>query len=87
MFITLYAARIAYIISPMPVMSLIDPLICQSVRFVGLLHLGGTFMWGSCIAIFRVLYVTSQDFLKDKIGIGNLLMVMIIAGISEVVYD
>ena len=41
-------------------------------------------MWGTFIAIFRVLYVTNQNVLYEKIGVGKLLTAMIIAGISEV---
>ena len=81
---TLYTARIVYLVSPRPIVSFTSRRFCESVRFIGLFHLGGTYMWGTCIALFRVLFVTSQDFLMEKIGIGKLLILMVDAGISEV---
>ena len=81
---TLYTARIVYLVSPRPIVSFTSRRFCESVRFIGLVHLGGTYMWGTWIALFRVLFVTSQDLLKKKIGVDNLLRAMIIAGILEV---
>ena len=43
-------------------------------------------MWGTWIALFRVLYIIRKDFLKEKIGVGKLLVVMIVLGITEVQY-
>ena len=65
-------------------MSVTSRCFCESIRFIGLLQLNGTYTWGTFIALFRVLYITAQNFLKKKIGVGNLLMVMVITGISEV---
>ena len=74
----------AFLISSKPIISLTSPSFCSCLSFTGLLHMGGTYMWGTWIALFRVLFVTSQDLLKKKIGVDNLLRAMIIAGIFEV---
>ena len=85
LFITLGTACIFFLVSPIPSVSLAGPGFCQSVIFLRFVHFGGTYMWGTWIALFRVLCVTSQNFLKEKIGVGNLLVVMVTTGISEVI--
>jgi hypothetical protein len=67
-FFTFYSilARALFLIVPDPVVSSTSASFCQLVSFVGLYHMGGTYTWGTCIAIFRVLFVLSQDVLKNK---------------------
>jgi len=47
------AARIMFMVSPVPVSSVTSTEFCQFMTFIGLLHMAGTHSWGSCIAIFR----------------------------------
>jgi hypothetical protein len=57
--------RIVYMILPFPLSSVVPLDVCQFFTFVGLYHMGGTYMWGTCIAVFRVLFVTAQSYLKQ----------------------
>ena len=75
-------ARILYMISPFPFSSVFPLEVCQLLTFVGLYHMGGSYMWGTCIAVFRVLFVTAQKSLK-KLGIKRVLNVMLFLGVVE----
>ena len=56
--------RILYMVLPFPLTEVAPLEVCQFFTFVGLYHMGGTYMWGTCIAVFRVLFVTAQSCLK-----------------------
>jgi hypothetical protein len=56
--------RILYMVLPFPLTAVAPLEVCQFFTFVGLYHMGGTYMWGTCIAVFRVLFVTAQTCLK-----------------------
>ena len=54
----------------------------KELKFSGQLNVSGSYMWGCCIAVFRVLYIKEQSLLKTKVGVKNLLSSMIIFGLG-----
>jgi hypothetical protein len=43
-------------------------------------------MWGMHIALFRVLFIKAQKFVKLYVGINNLLNIMIFHGFFQVIF-
>ena len=76
--------RVTFILSPVPMSTVVGTWICWLANFTGNVYIAGSYIWGCYIALFRVLYIKAQDWLKNKIGIGNLLLKMLIAGIFQV---
>ncbi len=76
--------RVTFILSPVPMCSVVGTWYCWLANFTGNGYIAGSYIWGCYIALFRVLYIKAQDWLKNKIGIENLLLNMLIAGISQV---
>ena len=77
--------RITFILSPMAMHTVLGEEYCNVANFVGALYIGGSYVWSSYIALFRVLYIKAQNWLKLNIGIRNLLSLMIVAGIAQLV--
>ena len=76
--------RITYIISPLPMSTVLGTIFCWMANFTSSIYIGGSDMWGCYIALFRVFYIKAQDWLKNKIGIYNLLLFMLFSGITQV---
>jgi hypothetical protein len=77
--------RITYIISPMPMSTVLGDKFCWMANFTSSLYIGGSYMWGCYIALFRVFFIKAQELLKNKIGIRNVLLFMLLTGITQVV--
>jgi hypothetical protein len=62
-------ARIVFLLAPFPVSSISSGAgsFCKFLNFVGGLYVAGSYMWGCCIAVFRVLFVKAQTFLKNRL--------------------
>jgi hypothetical protein len=72
--------RIIFILSPEPVNILFGSQFCDFADFIGLVSLSGSYLWGCYIALFRVLFIKAQNWLKKSIGIKNLLRLMLCVG-------
>jgi hypothetical protein len=75
--------RMIFIVSPMPISSILGEKFCQWNTFPGSTYIVGTNSWGVCVAAFRVLYVKAQSFLTTKIGISRILKLVIFLGLVE----
>jgi hypothetical protein len=76
--------RIIFILSPIPISQILGSTICHLTEFIGVLVLGGNFYWSCCIAVFRVLFVKAQNWLKYKMGVKKLLTIMVGFGICQI---
>jgi hypothetical protein len=72
--------RIIFILSPEPVSILFGSQFCEFANFIGLVYLAGSSIWGSYIALFRVLFIKAHSWLKNTVGIENLLWIMMFVG-------
>ena len=76
--------RIIILISPVPLHSIFGAKFCLWNDFASAVYISGSFTWNFCIAVFRVLFIRSQNWLKNAIGVKNLLNVFILVGLLEV---
>jgi hypothetical protein len=74
------SSRILSLILPFSVSSLFGQTFCNFLFYLSGLYTGGCFVWGSCIAVFRVLFIKAQTWLKRTIGIKNMLYLIIFSG-------
>jgi len=79
-------ARIVFLLSPVPIGSFLDGQVCDWINLTGGIYTGGGIMWGMHIALFRVLFIKAQKFIKLYVGINNLLNVMIFHGFFQVIF-
>jgi hypothetical protein len=75
--------RILFILSPYPIISLLGNNFCLITEFFATIYITGTTFWGCYIAVFRVLFIKGQTWLKNWIGVGNLLWLMLTIGVLE----
>ena len=52
--------RMAFIVSPVPLSSLLGQNFCKLSCFVAYLYITGSFVWSCFIAVYRVLYIKSH---------------------------
>ena len=52
--------RMAFIVSPVPLSSLLGQNFCKFSCFVAYLYITGSFVWSCFIAVYRVLYIKSH---------------------------
>ena len=65
--------RIVFIISSTPLTSLFGKQFCKFSNLIGALYIGGSYGWSCFIAVYRVLYIKFQNWMKTQIGVLNLL--------------
>jgi hypothetical protein len=58
--------RVLMIASPVPLSSLLGEDFCTWADFLGLIYLGGSYIWGSGIALFRALFIKCQRLIRDR---------------------
>ena len=75
-------SRILSLILPFSVSSLLGEQFCKFLFYLSGLYTGGCFAWGCGIAVFRVLFVKAQTWLKNAIGVKNMLYLIVIAGFA-----
>jgi hypothetical protein len=73
-------ARIVFLLSPVPLSSVFGFNFCNAVFSISVFYTGGGYMWGCCIAVFRVMFIKAQTFLKIYIGTSSLLFFMLVFG-------
>ena len=76
--------RIMFIVSPTPLSSILGNQFCKFSNFTGALYIGGSYNWSCLIAVYRVLYIRCQNWMKTQIGVRNLLYLMIFVGTTQI---
>jgi hypothetical protein len=84
MYALIVLVRIVYIIYPYPISSIFGLEFCQVMNFVSGIFVAGSYTWGCCVAIFRVLFVTFQNSLNGRIGTEFLLNAMLFLGMVQI---
>ena len=77
------ATRILFVLSPCPISYLLGSDFCRVIEFVATVYIMGMTTWGSYIALFRVLFIKAQTWLKKGIGVGNLLWLLLTLGVLQ----
>ena len=75
-------ARILFLILPQSFDLPFGEKFCFAINLSGSVYIAGAYAWGCFIAIFRVLFVKAQTFLKTSIGIRNVLQIMLTCGLA-----
>jgi hypothetical protein len=70
-------------ICPVPLSILLGNEFCNFVQFIGTFYLGGSSIWGSFIALFRVLFIKAQNWLTKSVGVQRLLIILLTFGALE----
>ena len=60
--------------------------ICKGINFFSGMYVAGSYTWGSGIAFFRVVFITAQGFLKNRMGERSLLNLLLLGGLFLVLY-
>jgi hypothetical protein len=79
------AIRIMFILSPYPISHLLGSDFCLVTEFVAISYIIGMTTWGCYIAFFRVLYIKAHTWLKNGIGVGNLLWLLLTIGVLQTI--
>jgi len=74
------ACGIIFTMMTLPISSLVDLNVCYLNGVSQGLYFSGTFVWRFWIAILRALYIKANLWLIRKIGVRNLLVVMVLIG-------
>ena len=61
-------------------------IICKVVNFFSGMYVAGSYTWGCSIAFFRVIFITAQGFLKGRVEERSLLNVLLLCGLTLVLY-
>jgi hypothetical protein len=80
----LIAARIGFCLLTVPTSEVLGPFACSCYEFAAGVYISGTFVWRFNIAVYRVLFIKAQHLLTGKIGMNNLLMIMILVGLVQI---
>ena len=78
--------RVVFFLSPEPIGILIGREVCDFTEFSILIYLAGSSIWGSYIALFRVMFIRAQTWLTNSIGIKNLLWLLLSIGTGQIFY-
>ena len=79
--------RIIFILLPVPMSSLLNgDSICKVINFISGMYVAGSYTWGCSIAFFRVIFITAQGFLKGRVEERSLLNVLLLCGLTLVLY-
>ncbi len=73
--------RILSLLVPIPVSDIFGQHFCDVTMYLNDLYIAGRSMWSFFIALFRVLFVKGQKWLKKTIGVSNILLLMISSGL------
>ena len=79
-FINFYGAVV--LILPMSPKSIFGQQFCDWIPLPGCISLTGYIIWSCLIAIYRILYIKAQTWIKYRIGERRLLVVCIIVGLA-----
>jgi hypothetical protein len=77
--------RIGFVLSPEPMSKLLGIELCYLANFSGAIYIGGGCIWSCYIALFRVVFIKGQTFLKKIISIKSLLHFLIFFGGIQIV--
>jgi hypothetical protein len=77
-------SRILSLLLPFPVSSLLGEYFCNLVLYLSELYTGGCYLWGFCIALYRVIFVKAQNCLQKTIGGKNMLFLFLLAGFVDI---
>jgi hypothetical protein len=72
--------QITAYICPVPLSIFLGNKFCNLIQFIGAIYIGGSCIWGSFIALFRVLYIKAQNWLTNSVGVPRLLIIMLTFG-------
>jgi hypothetical protein len=79
------AIRIMFILSPYPIGQLIGSDFCLVTEYVATSYIIGMTTWGCYIAFFRVLFIKAHTWLKNGIGVVNLLWLLLTIGVLQTI--
>ena len=74
--------KIIFILTPMPFSELLGSDFCDWSDLPGCIYLAGSFIWSSFTAIYRVMYVKSQNWIRNVVGEKRLLTIFITIAFS-----
>jgi len=72
--------QITAYLCPVPLSIFLGNKFCNLIQFIGAIYIGGSCIWGSFIALFRVLYIKAQNWLTNSVGVPRLLIIMLTFG-------
>ena len=74
--------KIFAILSPIPLSNVFGADFCPLIAFPGCMYTVGKIVWSCFIAIFRILYIKAQNWLKFSVGEKSLLYAMLLFGVT-----
>ncbi len=69
------------LILPMSLRSILGSQFCNWIPFGPCINLTGSIIWSTIIAVYRILYIKAQQWVKYKVGEELLLKIMIFLGV------
>jgi hypothetical protein len=75
--------RIVFILYPYPISSQLGSYFCGVTEFIATAYIMGMTTWGCYIALFRVLFIKVHAWLKNCIGVGNFLWLLLTVGVLQ----
>ena len=72
--------RITFIASPMPMSSVAGHYFCNVANLAGAVYIGGSYIWSSYIALFRVLFIKAKDLFGVDLEVNSFLLGMLTTG-------
>jgi len=77
--------RTIFFIYPQPVSSLLGIQFCKMAHLVNVGYIGGSCVWSSYIAIYRVLFIKFHTWMKKQVRGFTLLYSLIVVGFIEII--